>query len=225
VANPNLLPERSRSVEAGIDLRHGRQQLGVTAFRAVVNDAVANVTTSAIGSTITRQRRNAGEAHSYGLEFDTEVNAGRLRLRASVTALNAKFRQSQEPILEGNWLPQVPSTSIVVSADAILPANHVASIVIHNTSSQFDDDRNVFRLAAATQIDALLSGSRPFGRTGFVGWQLSLENLADARIETGRSGSVALPLVTLAQGRAVRFGLSVRFGHARQPPVYLTPRP
>lgn len=223
VANPNLLPERSQSGEAGIDLRRGRQQLGLTAFRAVVNDAVANVTTSVVGSVITRQRRNAGEAHSYGLEFDSELNGGPLRLRASVTALDAKFRQSQETVLEGKWLPQVPSTSVVVTADALLPAQHVASIVIHNTSSQFDDDRNVFRLAAATQVDARLAGAAHFGRTGLVGWQLSLENLANARIETGRSGSTAAPLVTLAQGRAVRFGVSVRFGYQRAPPIYLKP--
>lgn len=225
VANPNLLPERARSVEGGIDFHRKRQQLGLTVFRAVVDDAVANVTTSVVGSAITRQRRNAGEAHSYGLEFDTELNASIFRLRASVTALNAKFRNSLEAPLEGNWLPQVPSTAIVVTADAMLPARVVASVVVHNTSSQFDDDRNVFRLAAATEVDALLAGMRRFGRTGQIGWQLSVENLADARIETGRSGSVTLPLVTLAQGRAVRFGLNFRFGSERQPPIYLGPRP
>lgn len=207
LANPDLLPERARSIEGGVDLRRAGQQLGITAFRAVVSDAVANVTTSVVGSAITRQRRNAGEAHSYGLEFDTELNAAMFRLRASVTALNAKFRHSQETALEGNWLPQVPSTSIVVTADALLPAHHVASVVIHNTSAQFDDDRNVFRLGAATQIDARLAGTRRIGaRSTSLGWQLSVENLTDAAIETGRT-----PLVALAQGRAIRFGVSIAF--------------
>jgi hypothetical protein len=39
-----------------------------------------------------------------------------------------------------------------------------------------------------------------------VGWHLSAENLTDARIETGRT-----PLVALAQGRALRAGLSIRY--------------
>jgi outer membrane cobalamin receptor len=207
VANPNLLPERARSVEAGIDLRHDRQQVGLTVFDAVVNDAIANVTTSVVGSAITRQRRNAGEAHSHGLEFDTELNASIFRLRASVTALDAKFRNSQEAALEGKWLPQVPATSIVVTGDALLPKHHVASIVIHNTSSQFDDDRNTpaFRLTAATQVDAQLGGA-----IRHASWYVAVENIGDARIETGRSGSTTLPLVTIAQSRAVRVGVTLK---------------
>jgi hypothetical protein len=37
-----------------------------------------------------------------------------------------------------------------------------------------------------------------------VGWQIAVENAGDARIETGRT-----PLVALAQGRAVRVGITL----------------
>ncbi len=198
-ANANLLPERARSLEGGMDLTSHRQKLTVTVFRSVVHDAIANVTLSQVGSTIVRQRRNAGDAHSAGVEIDGEVSASIVRLRASMTFLDAHFRNSQEAALEGNWLPQVPKTSIAVTGDVLLPRQHVASIVIHNVSTQFDDDRNAFQLAGATQVDLRLAA-----RWRLIGWQLSVENVGDARLETGKT-----PLVALAQGRAVRFGLTL----------------
>ena len=70
---------------------------------------------------------------------------------------------------------------------------------MHNVSKQFDDDRNQFQLAAATQVDL-----RVAARWRHIGWQLSVENVGDARIETGRT-----PLVALAQSRAVRFGITI----------------
>jgi len=198
-ANASLLPERARSIEAGVDLGVLGQQITVTAFRSVVHDAIANVTLSQVGSTIVRQRRNAGDAHSSGVEIDGELGVSILRLRASITFLDAHFRNSQEAALEGNWLPQVPKTSIAITGDLLLPRQHVASIVIHNVSKQFDDDRNAFQLAAATQVDLRLAA-----RWRLIGWQIAVENVGDARLETGKT-----PLVALAQGRAVRFGLTL----------------
>jgi len=204
-ANANLFPERARSVEAGLDLKAHHAQLTVSVFRSVVHDAIANVTVSS-GSTIVRQRRNAGDAFSKGVELDGEVSTSMLRLRASLTFLDARFRNSQEAALEGNWLPQVPKASIAFTGDLLLPRQHVASIVVHNVSSQFDDDRNTsaFQLAAATQVDARLGGA-----IRWLHWYVAVENIGDARLETGRSGSTTTPLVTLGQGRAVRVGLTV----------------
>ena len=116
-----------------------------------------------------------------------------------MTFLNARFRKSQEAALEGNWLPQVTKTSIALTGDLLLPRRHVASIVVHNVASQFDDDRNLFLLAGATQVDVRIAA-----RWRSLGWQLSVENIGEARIETGRT-----PLVALAQGRAVRVGLTL----------------
>ena len=110
-----------------------------------------------------------------------------------------EFRNSQEAALEGNWLPQVPKRSVALTADLLLPQHHTVSFVMHDVSTQFDDDRNQFLLAGATQVDARLAG-----RYRAFGWQLSFENLTDARLETGRT-----PLVALAQGRAVRFGVTI----------------
>jgi outer membrane receptor protein involved in Fe transport len=203
-ANPDLEPERARSIEGGATVARGAWSVTATAFRAVVLDAISNVTLSS-GSTIVRERRNAGEAHSHGLELDAEITSGVLRLRGSLTALDARFRQSQEPALEGNWLPQIPATAFAVSGDLRLPARHVLSLVFARSSPQFDDDRNVFRLSSSARLDARLAGVVDAGRVE-LGWHMSAENLTDARIETGRT-----PLVALAQGRAIRIGLSIRY--------------
>jgi outer membrane receptor protein involved in Fe transport len=199
LANANLLPERARSMDAGIDVSGHGFQVSVTGFRSVVLDAIANVTQSSSATAIVRQRRNAGEAHSTGVEIDGEWQNSLVRLRASMTFLDAKFRNSQEAALEGNWLPQVPKRSVALTADLLLPQHHTVSFVMHDVSTQFDDDRNQFLLAGATQVDARLAG-----RYRAFGWQLSFENLTDARLETGRT-----PLVALAQGRAVRFGVTI----------------
>jgi len=206
LANPDLGPERARSIEAGIDLtRHG-VQASITGFRSVVHDAIANVTTSVVGSAITRQRRNAGDAHAAGVEFDASAERRFIRVRASATVLNARFKNSKEPALEDKWLPQVPRVSAGGSLDLLLPHRHVASIIVHGTSTQFDDDKNTaaYLLASATQIDARVGGVLKAAH-----WYVAVENLADARLETGRSGSQAAPLVTLAQGRAFRVGLTI----------------
>ena len=207
VANPNLLPERARSIEAGLDATKGQFQLSVTGFRSIVRDAVANVTTSVVGSAITRQRQNAGDAHSNGVELDGSAGGKFLRLRASATILDARFRNSKEAALEGNWLPQVPRVSFAGSADVLLPKTNVVSLVLHSVSTQFDDDRNTpaFLLAGANQIDARVGGS-----IRHASWYLAVENLGDTRIETGRSGSTAAPLITIGQGRAVRVGVTIR---------------
>lgn len=206
LANPDLGPERARSIEAGIDVSQHGLQASVTGFRSVVHDAIANVTLSQVGSAITRQRRNAGDAHAAGVEFDASAQTSLFRVRASATVLNARFTNSKEAALEDKWLPQVPRVSAGGSLDILLPRQHVASLVVHHASTQFDDDKNTaaFLLASATEIDARLGGTVKSLR-----WYVAAENLADARLETGRSGSATAPLVTLAQGRAFRAGLTI----------------
>jgi outer membrane cobalamin receptor len=207
LANTDLQPERARSIEGGLTAATGPVQISVTGFRSIVRDAIANVTINVAGSSITRQRQNAGEGHSAGVEIDGSAASSHLRIRASATLLNARFRNSKEAPLEGNWLPQVPRASITGAADVMLPGQHVASLIVHGVSTQFDDDKNTaaFRMTSATQIDARLGGV-----VRRATWYVALENLADARIETGRSGSPTAPLVTLAQGRAVRAGFTIR---------------
>jgi outer membrane receptor protein involved in Fe transport len=193
-ANPDLRPEDARGGDAGLVLARRQWDLSATVFRTVVHDAIANVTTG----TNLRQRQNAGDARSTGVEIDGEVRPiDNLRIGASATFTDATFRNSLEPILEGKRLPQVPKRTFVLLADATVWRSIVVSGILRTIASQFDDDRNTFELEPGTQLDL-----RVAGRSGALGWFVVLENAGDARVEVGRT-----PLVTLAPGQAVRIGV------------------
>lgn len=199
-ANPNLLPERAASLDGALAYDGGRWQVSAGGFWTAVEDAIANVTLST-GSTIVRERRNAGETRSTGLELDAEVRpGGGSRVRASLALTSATFQTSAETALVGNDLPQVPGTAFSLWVDVPLPRDLVASAVVRAVSSQFDDDRNTFELSSATALDLGLSGR--IGR--LLRWRIELDNALDAAIEVGRT-----PLVTLAPPRSVRFGLTM----------------
>jgi len=200
--NPDLKPERARAFEGGVRLQRALWTVGVTAFTSVVHDAIVNVT---VTSTV-RQRRNAGDAVSRGLEVDGEWRpAGPLRVRGSLQWVDATFDNASEPVLNAKRLPQVPAASGALAADVSL-ARAAMSLVVRSTGHQFDDDRNTFRLASATQVDA--RAQMTVGRAAVFA---VIENVFDARVETGRT-----PLVGVAPGRAARVGVRVLFGDLRR---------
>jgi outer membrane receptor protein involved in Fe transport len=199
--NPALKPERARAIDAGLTISRPRGTFGVAVFSTTVQDAIANVTLPSPG--IVRERRNAGEAHARGLEADADVRPWTwLQLRASLSATDAAFRQSQEPALEGNQLPQVPRVSGALAVEVVPVTWGRAGLVVRSVGAQFDDDRNVFRLAAATQVDMRVSAHARQVELAMV-----VENLFDARVEVGRT-----PLVTLAPSRAMRVAATWTLG-------------
>ena len=205
LANPDLVAENATSVDAGLFVTRRRWTASVGGFHSTVDNAVVNVTQPAgtvpgFGG-IVRRRENAGQARATGLELDGEFRPTlRTRLRASTTILKTSLVDSPEVALDGNRLPQVPRVSASLSGDTTFWRSTSASFVWHAVSSQFDDDRNQFLIAPAYQLDLRLAG-----RVGAAGWHVVVENILDARIETGRSSA---NLVTVAPGRAVRVGLA-----------------
>ena len=199
LANPDLLPERASSVDAAVAYEARRWQVSVGGFRTAVEDAITNVTLPS-PTGIVRERQNAGDTRSTGLEIDGEVRPGAgARIRASLAITSAEFVRSAEAALVGNDLPQVPGAAFSLWVDVPLPRALTASAVLRSAASQFDDDRNRFELASATQLDLGLSG-----RFRWLGWRVELENALDAAIEVGRT-----PLVTLAPPRTFRIRLSI----------------
>ena len=201
VANPDLRPERGLTVEGGAGMQFVRWSLSAVVFHTVLEDAIANVTQPSSGSTILRQRRNAGDVHATGGEFDGEIRPSeRLMIRGSLTLTDSTFVNSAEPPLEGKQLPQVPRAAGSIWGQVLLPWQMDATVVWRSIGAQFDDDRNQFELATANQLDARVGGRwREFSA------HLMFENILDARVEVGRT-----PLVTLAPGRAVRIAVSWR---------------
>jgi outer membrane receptor protein involved in Fe transport len=200
-ANLNLLPERAVSVDGALALEGPRWQASFGGFWTAVEDAIANVTLSEDDGGILRQRQNAGRTRARGVEVEGEFRpAGGSRIRTSATFVDARFVESVDQGLDGNRIPQVPRVSFTLAADVPLPERMMFSAVLRAMSSQFDDDRNNFELASATQLDLRLAG-----RAGLFGWYIEFENVFDAVIEVGRT-----PLVTLAPPRSARVGFSIR---------------
>ena len=76
----------------------------------------------------------------------------------------------------------------------------IVSLDLRTSGQQFDDSANQFRLAGYTQVDLYAEHSL-WERVRVYG---SVQNLADSRIEAGRT-----PTLTLASPRIVVFGLRV----------------
>jgi outer membrane receptor protein involved in Fe transport len=188
--NPNLKPERARAIDAGLTVTRSRGTFGVAAFFTTVEDAIANVTLPSVTG-IVRERRNAGEAHVKGLEAEVDVRPWAwVQVRGSLSATDATFQNSAEPALEGNQLPQVPKVSGALSVDVEHPGRGRAGVVIRSVGAQFDDDRNVFRLASATQVDM-----RVAAQVRQIELAMVVENLLDARVEVGRTQVRPAPLL------------------------------
>ncbi len=205
LANDALRPERAKAGDVGVTYQQRVWSASVVGFWSVVDDAIANVTISSTPTLITRQRQNTGEAHASGVEVDAEVRPiERLRIRVSGVSMGATFQDSLEPALEGNRLPPVPEATFSFFADALLPWSTTASVLVRSTGDQFDDDRNQFLQAPATQVDFRVAGR--IDRGGHFGWHFVVENAADARIEVGRT-----PIVTLAPGRVIRVGFGWKY--------------
>ena len=96
--NPNLKPERSRSVEAGVEQRvaHDRAKLELTYFHNRFSDIISLVTTNP--STFEGQFSNIGVTRAQGLEAGAEVApVAAVRAHASYTLLNSKIVESAQP--------------------------------------------------------------------------------------------------------------------------------
>ena len=201
--NPALDAERVTGGDLSVAWEPRRVSVRATVFAARLEDAITNVTISSTPTLITRERRNAGEIGSRGLELE-----GRVQLRpslavgASLAWTRARFDESGEPGLKGNRVPQVPTAQggIDVRWQPIAPT--LVAAQIRWTGTQFDDDRNAFTLERSAVAD--LMGEHRFAEAlrGFV----AIENLFDADYDTGRT-----PFRTVGPPRRVRAGVRVAF--------------
>jgi len=198
--NPNeaLLPERLTGADGGVLVARGRLSARVTGFWNVLDDTITNITLSSTPQLIIKQRANADQMRSAGLEFESDV-----RLPASLSVgftsaiVNARFKG--ETSLRDNRVPQVPAYNIGVNIRFTHDA-WTASSQLRVTGAQFEDDLNLYTLRRATVLDVF--GSRMlFGKvTAFV----AIENLFDNQYDVGRT-----PILTTGVPRAARAGVQV----------------
>jgi outer membrane receptor protein involved in Fe transport len=196
-ANADLRAERANNLEAGAAYRFRTSSVRVTAFLTSIDRAVANVTLSSTASLITRQRQNAGETRTAGLEI--EASFGYKALDISLGYLFADSRIISFPansLLVDKLIPQVPRHQFTFQG--LYPfRSWTFSLQGRAAGAQFDDDLNQFRLEPYFQLDAFVS--RRFGEKLSI--FAAVENAFNVRYSTGRT-----PIRTVSSPISVRAG-------------------
>jgi outer membrane receptor protein involved in Fe transport len=170
--NPSLVPERSHTNSAGLDILGARSHLSFDAFDTAVNDAIMFRTIDA-----THQlRSNVGRTHTdaYILRYTQNLSACS-RLSAWVTTQNARVEAGPAPIV-GKVLQYVPQQSGSIDYASRI-GNIGAGVTVSYVGQTFADDLNTQPLGTA-----VLVGARtriPLG--GGASLDLRADNLTNAR--------------------------------------------
>jgi outer membrane receptor protein involved in Fe transport len=94
----------------------------------------------------------------------------------------------------------VPAVQYAFGVTWTDPDIATAVLQVRGTSSQFDDDLNLFELGAFAVVDAMVSRSV----TRFLQAFVAIENLADREYDVGRT-----PIRTIGWPRTARIGARI----------------
>lgn len=175
LANAELQPEKLFGLEAGGDYIGEYGRVSVSFFRNDLSDLITNVTLRTVGNQITRQRQNAAEALTRGIDVNARWNWRQWSADAGWLYSDSRFGT-------GERIPQVPRHS----ANAQLTWTNgatFASAGVRTFSFQFEDDINRFLLPgfATVQLSWTRRLAKGFSLAGEV------ENLLDREIIVGFS--------------------------------------
>jgi outer membrane receptor protein involved in Fe transport len=183
-------------VEGALFARRGRAAMRVTAFWTRLTDAIVNVTLESGPEAIVRQRLNAGRIRASGIELEADARiTGGIGFTAAAAYIDSVF--SEGAGLDGLRVPQVPHWHISAGLQGAWPRGSL-SLDWRFIGSQFDDDRNQFRLDPSAMLNAR------------AGWRVrrslelfaALENALDQEQDVGRT-----PIRTIGLPRTARVGI------------------
>jgi vitamin B12 transporter len=199
IGNPELTPERSRGVEAGIAWEGRRFGIGATAFSNRLSGEIVE-DFSTFPFTV---RNAAGKSRRRGVETSAEVRpAAGLRLSANYTWLDARERR----IGAGRGLaePRRPRHGANVAADWTA-GRLVMGASLAYVGKRGDSDFDAFPAIPVTLGDYALANVR-------VGYRLSNEIELFGRIENAADSDYREVFGYNSQGRSVHAGLRFRLG-------------
>ena len=92
---------------------HGRASVRVTAFHNVLDEAISNITLSTTPALMTRERQNADQLGSSGVEVEGDVRPHpRVTLSLFGAFTSAHYTDTpKQPAIQDNRVPQVPRLS------------------------------------------------------------------------------------------------------------------
>ena len=155
--NPELEPQRTTSVEAGVKGRAGPVRYEAAAYHARVRDAL--IPFEVEGAPGRQFFRNAGRATHRGAEASVAVDAARwLRARASYAYTDARFGEyvRNGVDLEGNRVPGIAPHRVELALDAASPRGPFAGVEARYVDAipvADDDAAGAFRSPAHTTVD------------------------------------------------------------------------
>ncbi len=189
-ANAALRPETLFGAEAGADFIGESSTVRMTVYRNAISGLITNVTLSSAPNLIVRQRQNAADSLSRGVEFSADKRWRNWRGELGYLYADSRYAT-------GARIPQVPrhQGSAQVSYEH---GRTLASFGVRSYASQFDDDLNKFLLPgfATVQLVARERLVRNFSAS------LAFENLLNREYLTGFS-----PTPTIGAPRLWRVGL------------------
>jgi outer membrane receptor protein involved in Fe transport len=201
LANEQLRAERLWGGEGGMSVRSLDPHFSLrgSVFWTQISRSIANVTVATTPDLITRVRRNLGSTRARGLELESNFN---LRKNWSVSAGylladSTVLRFPANAVLEGLRIPQVARHNFTFQTQYAKPSLLSVALQGRASSSQFDDDLNLFRLPAYFTLDAFASRRLTAACDVFV----AAENVFDRQYLTGRT-----PVATLGPPRLLRVG-------------------
>jgi len=195
--NPDLIPERSNTMSAGIDLLGGRTHVSLDAFDTTVSDAIMFRTIDAthqLRSNVARTHTNA-----YVLSF-TQSFGPCSRLTAWMSTQNPRVENGPQEII-GKVLQYVPQQSASVDYAGRI-GNVGAGVSVSYVGQTYADDLNTQPLGTAV----LLGARARIPIAGGAAVDVRADNLTNARYLSSidRYGPPALISVgvTLPVGRS-----------------------
>jgi outer membrane receptor protein involved in Fe transport len=214
-ANPALDPETLTGGEGGALFTIHSVSARVTGFFNQLDDAITNVTCSPTpcsptlsGATV-RQRQNTQTLRARGVEVEANYRpSARLTFSGVVVGTWANFEHTPEqPIIEGNRVPQVPKFQLGGSVIYSHPIGFTGAVQARAFGDQFDDDQNLYLLDKYGVVD--LTASQQIVRE--VNVFVAVENLFDKEYDTGKTPVANSTLVVRTVGwpRTARVGIRV----------------
>ncbi|VFR34251.1 Ferrichrome-iron receptor [plant metagenome] len=204
-ANPGELfkPARTKQIEAGVKADFGDYGASFAVFQIQRPDFYQDNNTN-IFSDAGRQRNRGVELNVYG-----EPMTG-LRLIGGITLMQAKLRNTNGGLQDGNYARGVPKYQAVLGAEYDLPALHGLTLQGHvsRRGSQYVNPENTLEIPAWTRVDlgarytTKLQGKE-------VTWRLGVDNVFDKKYWA--TVAPVFGQITAGTGRVYKATMSVAF--------------